>query len=209
MKPMKFVCISDTHLRHNLTVPDGDVLIHSGDATNIGTIQEVAKFNNWLGTLPHTYKFFIPGNHDWLFETNEALARSTLSNAITLIDEGHTLPNGVHIYGAPWQPEFCNWAFNLPRGSELKAKWDLIDRCTDILVTHGPPVKIKDRTPRNTHVGCNDLFDAVLRVAPKYHIFGHIHGGYGKEFFNGTTFINASICDERYVATNEAIEFEL
>ena len=34
-------------------VPDGDILIHSGDFTNYGRKEEVVKFNNWLGTLPH------------------------------------------------------------------------------------------------------------------------------------------------------------
>ena len=25
------------------------------------------------------------------------------------------------VFGYPWQPEFCDWAFNLPRGDELRA----------------------------------------------------------------------------------------
>ena len=64
-------------------------------------------------------------------------------------DDGVTLyfdgPNGdfpednVRIYGSPWQPEFYNWAFNLPRnGEEMKARWDAIPDNTDILITHGP-----------------------------------------------------------------------
>jgi hypothetical protein len=59
-------------------------------------------------------------------------------------------PNGDHpednirIYGSPWQPEFYNWAFNLPRNGEaLKAKWDAIPENTDILITHGSNKKIK------------------------------------------------------------------
>lgn len=57
---MKLVCISDTHNQHNLlSIPDGNVLIHAGDATNLGTFQEWNKFNQWLGTLPHKHKICI------------------------------------------------------------------------------------------------------------------------------------------------------
>jgi hypothetical protein len=27
---------------------------------------------------------------------------------------------GLRIYGSPWQPEFCGWAFNLPRGEACR-----------------------------------------------------------------------------------------
>lgn len=36
----RFVCISDTHNR-NVKLPRGDVLIHAGDITNLGTYEEV------------------------------------------------------------------------------------------------------------------------------------------------------------------------
>lgn len=46
---MKLVCISDTHNFHqDIEIPDGDVLIHSGDATISGTVQEVAAFAAWF-----------------------------------------------------------------------------------------------------------------------------------------------------------------
>mgnify|MGYP002477983239 CR=1 FL=1 len=46
---------------------------------------------------------------------------------------------GLKIYGSPWQPEFYDCAFNLPRnGEQLEEKWNAIDVDTDILITHGP-----------------------------------------------------------------------
>jgi adhesin HecA-like repeat protein len=51
---MKLVAISDTHDLHgSLIIPEGDVLIHAGDLTNRGTLEEVKVFNNFLSTLPH------------------------------------------------------------------------------------------------------------------------------------------------------------
>lgn len=91
--------------------------------------------------------------------------------------------SGIEVYGAPWQPEFCNWAFNLYSESELKGKWDLIPNSTDILITHGPPRMILDKTDDGVFTGCAQLRDAIVeRVKPRLHIFGHIHEGYG-EFF--------------------------
>jgi 3',5'-cyclic AMP phosphodiesterase CpdA len=76
LKPnfVRFVCISDTHekLEELLPkIPDGDVLIHCGDFTNFGETEQILKFNNELGTLPHKYKIVIAGNHEFGFEGNE------------------------------------------------------------------------------------------------------------------------------------------
>ncbi len=53
---------------------------------------------------------------------------------------------GLKFYGSPWQPTFHNWAFNLDRGEEIKKVWDKIPNDTDVLITHGPPFGILDKT---------------------------------------------------------------
>ena len=55
---VRFVCISDTHnqVRSSLKVPDGDVLIHAGDFTLEGYIEEVKEFVAFLKSLPHKHK---------------------------------------------------------------------------------------------------------------------------------------------------------
>lgn len=66
---MKLIHISDTHhLHHCITIPDGDILCHTGDLTSKGTWSEVEQSLNWLESLPHKWKIFIAGNHDWWFE---------------------------------------------------------------------------------------------------------------------------------------------
>src|SRR5512135_2235582 len=123
---MRVVCLSDTHNRHEaLLVPDGDLLLHAGDATMRGTESEIAAFDEWLGSLPHRDKVVVAGNHDFLFQTEPAAARRLLRNAVYLEDSGVTI-SGVTIWGSPWQPWFMDWAFNLPRGAPLKAVWDRI-----------------------------------------------------------------------------------
>ena len=47
---MRIVHISDTHGRHREIegLPEGDVIVHSGDFTNMGTEEEVLDFLNWM-----------------------------------------------------------------------------------------------------------------------------------------------------------------
>ena len=205
---MRIVCISDTHCRHDdVDLPDGDLLLHAGDATKRGTLDQIRDFDRWLGTLPHPHKVVIAGNHDFGFETDPT-ARALITNATYLQDEGIEIA-GVSVWGSPWQPRFFDWAFNLDRGPDLAAVWAKIPDRTDVLLTHGPPRGILDRTFRGEDVGCDDLLEAAQRVKPKLHVFGHIHEAYGRLDRDGTTFVNASTCTLRYEATQAPIVVDL
>lgn len=124
----------------------------------------------------------------------------------------------LRIWGSPVTPWFLDWAFNRGRTLEESAiknikhiweHWKLIPEGIDILVTHGPPYGILDNTPRGEKVGCQLLMQKILDIKPKYHAFGHIHCEYGERYFNGTKFINASICDERYAPSNLPVVIEI
>ena len=190
---MLFVAISDTHGYHDrLEVPDGDVLIHGGDLTKHGRLEDVEAFDRWLAGLPHRHKIVIAGNHDFCFQHRPREARALLRHAIYLEDRAVEV-EGVKFYGSPWQPEFFDWAFNLPRGPALAAVWAKIPDDTQVLITHGPPLGIGDLTHRGPHVGCEDLLRRVRQVRPRLHVFGHIHEAAGRYDVDGTTFVNASI----------------
>jgi len=213
---MRIVAISDTHSQHSkIKLPDGDILIHAGDATWRGEIDESAKFCGWLGKLLERKKYrhilFTPGNHDFLWEKNNLLGRQMVkdSGAIYLEDSFVEI-DGIKFYGSPWQPWFYDWAFNLSRGPEIKEKWDLIPDGIDVLITHGPVYGIHDFTLRDQeHVGCKDLLAAVYRIKPRVHIGGHIHEGYGVKEFDGIKFINPSTCTLGYDPINPPIVFDL
>ena len=189
---LTMVLLADTHGVHrDLAVPPGDVLIHAGDVTRRGTLDEVEDFDDFLGSLPHRHKIVIAGNHDFCFQRRPAEARARLTRATYLEDEA-TSVEGLKVYGSPWQPWFYDWAFNLRRGAEIAAKWALIPDDTRVLVTHGPPFGIGDLTGRNDHAGCADLLARVREVEPALHVFGHIHEGTGVYREGATTFVNAS-----------------
>jgi predicted MPP superfamily phosphohydrolase len=218
--------ISDTHTKHRLCesdLPGGDLLIHAGDFMNSGySKKEATEFFNWFEAIGnYEDKIFIAGNHDRLMENEIGDMRNILSmyDINYLQDESFTLyfdgPNGdfpednVRIYGSPWQPEFYNWAFNLPRNSpQLEAVWNRIPDNTDILITHGPAQGILDTSgpPYNQpNLGCELLMKRIKEIKPKIHVCGHIHGGNGYWFEDGTHFINASILNERYEYVNKPI----
>ena len=159
-------------------------------STNVGDIDDIAHFNAWLGTLPHKHKIFVPGNHDLMFEDNEPYARSMMTNATVLIDEMIEI-DGVKFYGTPWTPEFFDWAFMRP-DLNLTKMWDKIPDKVDVLITHGPPYGILDQNFRYQPCGSQTLYQALSRIEPRFHIFGHIHESQGVFQMNGTTFANVS-----------------
>jgi Icc-related predicted phosphoesterase len=213
----RIVCISDTHnCNEEIEVPDGDILIHSGDATTIGSVEQLKAFNRWFAGLPHKCKIFVAGNHDWLFERNNDLARRLLDPSISYLQDSSIEIDGLKIYGSPWQPRFFDWAFNLNRGPEMAEKWAMIPDDIDILITHGPPHGILDLVPRkgwNENTGCEELRKRVEQIANfgrlKLHVFGHIHCGYGIHEELGVKFVNASTCDEQYNPTQTPIVVDL
>jgi len=223
---MRITLISDTHTNHGLIdpkvdLPGGDLLLHAGDIMNSGyNKNDIKDFCHWYDSLEHyDQKIFIAGNHDRTFENFPDDAREIYSSykGITYLqDERLDLwdeeDQQIVIYGTPWQPWFYDWAFNLPKGGPgLMSKWEAIPADTDILITHGPPQEILDVSgpPYNEPLlGCALLRERVDVVKPKIHVFGHIHGGYGYKFLNGTHFFNASILNEEYKYTNKPVTFD-
>jgi Icc-related predicted phosphoesterase len=209
--------LSDTHTKHdklNGFLPGGDILLHAGDLTGRGYITEIENFMKWYDNINnYDTKVFIAGNHDFGFQDDNEKLRGLLTGYKTidyLEDElmmvGEEYETMIKIWGTPWQPEFHNWAFNLPRGEKLKEKWDMIPVNTDILITHGPPLGKLDyvRYP-NENVGCEELMKRVEEIKPKIHVFGHIHEGYGYVFDGNTHYINAAVLNGRYEFRNKPI----
>ena len=208
---MKIIVISDTHGQHHgLSLPDGDTLIHCGDFCGWSTEKDVRNFLYWFLSQSHPNKIFISGNHEIPMEKEEfrnKIKRMVDGKAFYLHDSGIMIDN-IKFYGSPWQPEFFDWAFNLPRkGPELKAIWKRIPDDTDILITHGPPHGILDHT-RNVlapNMGCELLRERVKELNLKYHFFGHNHGGYGMDCYNGPAFVNAALCDNMNRIVNKPV----
>jgi len=219
----KVVCISDTHGLHKSIendLPEGDMIIHAGDCTNVGELGQIVEFFEWYSKLPYKNKILIAGNHDFGFQDRPNEIRKFLEGTgITYLQDEVAIIDGLTIFGSPWTLAFKNWAFMTDESGlkEIYEKTACKKESPDIIVTHGPLKGFLDsldvlRPPnyKEEHLGCEALLNLMKLHTPKYVIHGHIHGGYGKHMFNRrTTLINASICNERYDPINKPIVIEL
>jgi len=208
---MRIICVSDTHTKHNQIphMPRGNALVFAGDLSSVGCLKSIIDFNTWLGKQDYKYKIVVAGNHDIAFQKDYYLAKSLLTNAIYLQDEDVIL-DGIKFYGSPWQPWFYDWAFNLPRGQQLKEKWNKIPEDTNVLITHSPPFGILDQCKDKTKVGCHDLRNRIKELKDlKLHVFGHIHNSYDICIQNQVTYVNACACNEEYQITNHPIVVDI
>lgn len=222
---MKFILMADTHGFYP-DIPEGDVLLYAGDwSAGRGSIAQTKEFAEYLGDASAGWKIVIAGNHDFAAAKHEGLVRKIFArNGVHYLkDEGLYVRgfgnySGLYVYGTPWHPKV--WGkFELER-EDMAAVWDLVPNYTDVLLTHGPPMGILDRTNEkhgNTNAGdaaINERLQemAIGNLAPKLHVFGHIHEGFGMRPWteeSPTIFVNASICDADYYERNKIVELEI
>ncbi|KAL4244892.1 Metallo-dependent phosphatase-like protein [Abortiporus biennis] len=182
----RFICISDTHSR-KYEVPDGDVLLHSGDLSSWGYFHQLSKTMNWLKSLSHPVKVIIAGNHDlclddewrvgghWDHHKGGAIANKDVDAAQAFMrseelrDEGFhylefepctiTAPNGRswEVYGSPAAPRYAYGSFQYTDNKAAQKIYDKIPSTTEILLTHTPPYGTCDWSRKQRHSGCKVL----------------------------------------------------
>lgn len=210
---MKICIISDTHMKHKFVVLkpiEADVIIHCGDMTGNGGSGAIQQFMEWFGGLEQfKHKICIAGNHDWMFEKTNLLARELVPDNVIYLEDEEVVIDGIKFYGTPVQKHFCNWAFNRSE-AKMAQHWAGIPDDTDVVITHSPPYSIFDNVPMSGNQGSPSLYkEMVERVKPKIHCFGHIHEGYGSKLIEGTRFINASNLDGDYQCLNDPVVVEI
>jgi Icc-related predicted phosphoesterase len=202
----RIVLISDTHEKHReVSVPDGDILVHAGDFTMTGKRSKYEDFAAWLNALPHQFKVCVAGNHDF---NADRILRPLLNESVYMLNDFGVELDGIKFWGSPYTPRFGNWAYMEERGADIRRHWDMIPEETDVLITHGPPIDVLDySTITRMGCGCQDLALTAGRVSPQIMVFGHIHSGYGHRrgspYAPYTDFYNAAVVNESYDVANE------
>ncbi len=222
---MKIVHISDTHGLHGHMLEEWlfeiseiecpDVIVHSGDFMQKSMNWESAiEFIDWYANLPFKNKILVPGNHDCflqkLSENSQLRKEFTPSNLHLLIDEA-VIIDDIKFYGSPYTPAFMNWCFMLDK-TQQRVHWESIPQDTAVLITHGPAYGVLDQTgvaSNAGHLGCPFLKKRIQELKLKAHLFGHIHGGYGKLDINGYSAFNGSSLSEGYQVTNRPHVFTI
>ncbi|KAL6046607.1 metallophosphoesterase domain-containing protein 1 [Balamuthia mandrillaris] len=212
VRRVRIVCLSDTHMKHELltpSLPQGDdhILVHAGDFTCLGRYEHALAFNEWLGTLNYRYKFIVSGNHERLCGNvrQHASYSQLLTNGIHITHQRITLPEfgGLTLLLSSWEkmnlkdntsaePELFPWNDDASSSSSSSSEMMMTEPSkVDILVTHIPPRGILDRVKLVKHRGSARLLERVLRIQPTVHVFGHVHKG-GFEVKDEMTFVNAA-----------------
>jgi Icc-related predicted phosphoesterase len=221
-------CISDLH-GHFPVLAGGDLLIIAGDIFELPIHEENLRFVEWMNEQQYRKIVYIAGNHDNYL--NEVNLFNPFSISLDSIDKCYYLLDsyiefeGLKIWGSPWTKTFKGMnasfrAFALESEEQLKAKWELIDDDTDILVTHSPAFGMLDKRvllEQERSLGSTSLTRWISNHANtlKLHVCGHIHEGYGKfdirkhqkVFSDPSTpiFVNASHMNECYHPKNPPI----
>jgi len=219
--------VSDTESRQDsLSLNGGDILIHCGDATRMGTPSELREFLYWFGKQPYEYKIYVPGNRDRALDylcDEQLYAPGTYKNMgewrIAVISrflhedvkrhiliDSYVKIKGLNIYGSPItqcsKQNTINTAFATTNISNIVKRFANIPKEMDIVITHTPVYGILDYIPNIGNVGNRELGEALLKVSPRVHVCGHIHPSYGYMFKNKTLHINAAM-DKTSVLTHK------
>ncbi|KAL9654693.1 hypothetical protein ABK040_006755 [Willaertia magna] len=202
---LRFVVISDTHQLHDLLpnpLPQGDVLIHCGDFTNVGMPKEIESFMEYLFTnCDHLYKYIIliPGNHEW---SSDIIVKYKINSMIKnykkekklnatyyyLLNELITIENKINIYGKRFKNSAMSSLIPLMRDSLQQKEYDnIIPKNVNILLTHIPSKKgnldiVHSGKSRGNSELTKVIDDPNYFTNLKFHIFGHCHNGRGVHY---------------------------
>lgn len=200
---MRIIHVSDTH-SYFPALPDGDIVIHSGDFFPDGRDRILEKKipyqTNWLRAKAETIKewvgdrpfLFCQGNHDYIdiqpVLVEYGVRALDLTNRVVKIE-------GLTLYGFPFVPLYKgNWN-NEKTAQEMNDEIRyMLDRIKDsgssldILVAHCPPYGVLDFTKHETRIGNSQLTNCLtysqFDPMPKHLLCGHVHEdtGYAEVF---------------------------
>lgn len=198
MNPIDILHLSDTHGQHkNLkSLPEADIIVHSGDFTFAGTEEEAYDFMNWFCNLPYKHKIFIAGNHDMCMYGADHI--DGLSRNVHYLYNNSVVIDGIKFYGIPMFMEDC-------MDGNLDVFINNIPDDTDVLITHMPPkgtCDLADYGKGPEHRGNATLAELLKKLHPTCHLFGHEHDAYGKTIKENVIYSNACVVDSRYNLIN-------
>ncbi|MGO9307647.1 MAG: metallophosphoesterase family protein [Spirochaetia bacterium] len=163
----------------------------SGDEASGTTVEHAlrAKEKYYKSILRRSRKpiLLLMGNDDGIL--GEGLEWTSEGNVV-FINQKKARFGEYSFVGYQYTPPFVGGPFERPESRQLADLNKLQELCDQktILVTHGPPRGVLDIARDGKHVGSKALA-AMLRKKPVWlHLFGHVHGSFGKHghFINGS-----------------------
>lgn len=189
---MKILAIADVESKYlwdyyeKSKLEDIDLIISCGDLS--------PEYLSFLVTLSNVPVLYVHGNHDEKYEKHPP-------EGCICIEDKIYVYKGVRILGLGgskrYKPEAEHqYTDREMRRRVLRLSGQLVRRKGfDILVTHAPTYKINDGSDL-PHEGFKIFKKLIEKYKPKYHLHGHVHLNYGREYkrydvYEDTQIINA------------------
>jgi len=169
---LRCIIISDTHLEHDqVSIPEGDILIHLGDATHKGSLEGIMSFARWFSNHPHQHKIIIDGNHDRdLLHPDKISLLKEFKNIATVLQDEVVDIGGLKILGLTW--DTCRQPQQYGRIVRYVRRTLPSTQAIHLLLTHMPP-------NMNGMSGSEGLITLAPKLNVKTHLFGHFHWARG------------------------------
>ncbi|KNC47346.1 uncharacterized protein AMSG_03780 [Thecamonas trahens ATCC 50062] len=222
--PLIVVFASDTHMRHAelpsveevataadaVLGPDAPVVVvHGGDATNSGELDEIADVVEWLNALGAVFGprlrllAWLPGNHDrtlsgpgiYTVSDDDAAAadafvtrafdgellRGAGTHCVALDDAGTAQLRVVY---ASMSPSMLGHTLPSPAdiaaaAAEAAAADETEASTTTLWLSHEPPHGTLDCTAHGRAIGSRAIADAIATLSPHAVLCGHVHDSRG------------------------------
>jgi len=202
---MRILAISDLHgdldaAREALDRYEPELLLSCGDWGDPDQVAE-ADLAEFPARLPVLTTF---GNHDPL----AALARlRNRDGSSVLLAKGEVRQvEGVRVaaIGGIWAKSHRLPHYVLDEDVADEAGRIARDGPVEILLTHGCPVGLADRTPRGGRGGQRCFLDAFHTIAPRLHLCGHLHVAQERTLKDGRRVINVGATPDGTVVVIES-----
>eukprot|EP01062_Namystynia_karyoxenos_P011883 TRINITY_DN1426_c3_g1_i1.p1 TRINITY_DN1426_c3_g1~~TRINITY_DN1426_c3_g1_i1.p1 ORF type:complete len:639 (+),score=185.29 TRINITY_DN1426_c3_g1_i1:85-1917(+) len=222
---LRVVCISDTHNEHEgIQLPEGDVLVHSGDCLTESGLRHVLRqkrkdggweeivsvrplgvelfrrFAEWFGRQRFKYKVLVAGNHDLVLQgmgkkaVQGMLDEYAKHGSALYLQHEEGRFGPLRVFGSP----YSRWGSHNDAFLCDDPDFKDVPEGVHIVVTHKPNI-----LPKKSGLSENKrLSRALHRTGALLHVSGHCHWAHGVYMSEGSRgqipCVVASVCDSHW-----------
>lgn len=182
---------SDTRGRHDeiTNMPISDVLVFSGNMSNVGGHSSAKIFMDWFVSLPHEYKIIVPGSRDFYFERPEDLWYLKSKGVHFLINDKVEI-EGFTFHGFSYRKKDDNWAYFLPENN-YRGQLKKLTSEVDVFISNTPPKGVLDILGEDS-IGDDVLLETINKFPKiKLALYGGATNSYGWKEENNKLFVNS------------------
>ena len=176
-RTVRIVTLGNTYGHDIGLLPPGDILIHTGNFTDIDEYDALL-FINWLESQPYNYKIILSGVSESI--KIKKLIMNCASPNIIYLDGATTIIYGLRIH-------------SVTKLTDVELTVSDIDTNYDIIVSNLPPHGLLDEDEFNVNMGSKRLGAALVKYPPRVVICGSVSYSNGVARYKNTTIVNSAL----------------